>query len=74
MRNAKATGIAGGAIAIALLDKLVERGILIPADCEAICATAQVGLSPYIGIGGEVAAEASRIVGELHKRFAKYGA
>jgi len=73
MRTANAVAIAGGTVAAALLDVLIEKGILTEGDAMAVCLTAQTELVPYTGNGGD-AVEAARIIGEVYSRLAKSGA
>jgi hypothetical protein len=72
MRTANAVAIAGGALVAILLEKLIERGALTPADAQSICAEAQKSLLPYTGNGGD-AVEGARIISEINSRFAKGG-
>ncbi|HUD87990.1 MAG TPA: hypothetical protein VMR17_16220 [Xanthobacteraceae bacterium] len=48
-------GIAGGAIAAALLDLLIERKIIEPADARAVCVAAQADIKRRIGFKGDAA-------------------
>lgn len=75
MRNANAIAIAGGAIATALINDMIKRGLLTTQDAKIILTDAQSRLQSVAtipapnGVGTVVSpdvTEASRIIGEIY--------
>jgi hypothetical protein len=58
-----ATAIAGGAIAIALIDNLIERGVLTTQSARDVLAEAQRRVVPFTSNAD--ATEAARIISKL---------
>ena len=70
LNSSTAYGMAGGALASALLDTLVEKGLLTNTDVLAILTRAQEQLSDFHTSDGEAGA---RILGELYDEHRKSG-
>jgi hypothetical protein len=53
--SAEALAIAGSAVASALVDLLIERGVLTAADGHTVCQRAQGRIRDLIGVRGDMA-------------------
>ncbi len=65
MRSLNSIAIAGGAIASALINALVKKGLLTADEAVTALSDAQRQISVFIQSGGSDAVEAARIVGDL---------
>jgi hypothetical protein len=68
MRTAADLGIGGGAVALALLDHLITKNILSPADARAILGDAQKRAMIFSD-----GTEGARVVGEIYASLSKAG-
>jgi trans-aconitate methyltransferase len=68
MRTAADLGIGGGAVALALVDRLVAKNILTPDDAKAILADAQKRAMIFPD-----GVEGARVVGEIYASLTKAG-
>ena len=64
MRNANSIAIAGGAIATAVINALVKKGVLTPDEAIQALGDAQRQLVIFLQAGSPDALEAAKIVGE----------
>lgn len=68
MESANSIAIAGGAIIVSLIETMIARGILSADDARGVLVEAQERLVPFTMSAD--AAEAVRIIGDLHRRVA----
>jgi hypothetical protein len=75
MRTANAIGIAGGAVAAALIAALIKKNFFTPDEARAILGDAQAKLMPFVkpptGGTADDAAEGARIIGEMYTMIPK---
>jgi hypothetical protein len=75
MRSANAIGIAGGAVAAALIAALIKKNFFTPEEARAILGDAQAKLMPFVkpptGGTADDAAEGARIIGEMYTMIPK---
>jgi hypothetical protein len=69
LRTADHIAIAGGAVAAALVNRLVAKGILTTAEAVEISDAAADSLAPFATGAG--AGEAARIIAEWRQRYAR---
>ncbi len=71
MYNANAVAIAGGAIAIALIDRLIAKKLLTADEARVILTNAQTRLQPFLDVPDAV--EGARIIGGVFQGLPKNG-
>ncbi len=72
MENANSIAIAGGAVAVALIDRLVAGRILSASDARGVLTEAQRRLEPFVM--NSDAAAAARIVSDLFQGLSENSA